>query len=119
MVVVGISRSTRRAVKISKGTSDPDNLEPEKASHCRKVFDSPFPILRPKTRVFPEGPDMFSDTCNGQGKRGSGEEEDPRGEERTDMLPATDMSLISRASYYYSGWLCGALSSAILSGHGY
>ena len=78
------------------------------------------PRKPPKTRVFPEGPDtFFRYLATARKNGGSGEEEDPRGEERTDMLPATDMSLTSRASYCYSGWLCGVLSSAILSGHGY
>ena len=82
-------------------------------------FDSPFSIWFPKLGSSPKDPICFPIPGGSRGRRGSGEEEDPRGEERADMLPATDMSLTCRASYCYSDWLCCVLSSAILSGHGY
>ena len=65
-----------------EGDECPDNLEPEKASLCRRVFGSPFPILLPKTRVFPEGPDMLSDTWQRPGETGVGRRRRPerRGE---------------------------------------
>ena len=107
----GATRPTRRAVRIPKETSDPDNLGSDKARLVGKFWIKPGPS--------PKGPICFPINGDCQGKRGSGEEEDPRREERTDMLPATVMSLTHRASYFYSGWLCIALSSAILSGHGY
>ena len=102
-----------------EGTSDPDNLGSGKASFAGEIaivhFDFPFQKqgLPRKARY------VFGYLAAARGKQGSGEEEDPRGEERTDMLPATVMSLTRRASYCYSGWLCFDLSSAILSGHGY
>ena len=40
-----------------------------------------------------------------------------RGENR--HVACTVMSIVNRASYCYSGWLCIDLSSAILAGHGY
>ena len=82
-------------------------------------FDSPFSIWFPKLDSFSKDPICFPRPGGSRGRRGSGEEDDPRGEERADMLPATDMSLTRRASYCYSDWLCCVLSSAILSGHGY
>ena len=119
-ILVGRSRPTRRAVRISKGTSDPDNLGSDKAtSLVGKFLIVHFRFFFPKPGPSPQGPICFPIPGDCHEKRGSGEEEDPRGEERTDRLPATVMSLTCRASYFYSGWLCIALSCAILSGHGY
>ena len=56
-------------------------------------------LSKKKTGSSPKSPICFRIPGSRQGEQGPGEEEDPRGEERTDMLPATVMSLICRASY--------------------
>ena len=97
----------------------PITLGPREPAFVGEFSIVHFRFWLPKLGSSPKDPICVPIPGGSQGKRGSGEEEDPRGEERTDMLPATDMSLINRASYFYSGGLCCALSSAILSGHGY